>query len=112
MTSKHLKAPYRADVNGGYIFNADGLMFAQIRGWGQLQYEPNPRETQDEHLQYLVDALNLKAELDAKEAEHNAYLLEKLNKRAVQDACEHKNTRTYKDYYSKIITCKDCGLEW
>jgi hypothetical protein len=59
--SKHIKAPFRADFLGGYIFNADNLMFAQVRGWGQLSKEPEAEKTQDEHLQFIVDALNEKA---------------------------------------------------
>lgn len=26
--------------------------------------------------------------------------------------CEHKNKDVFKDYYSKIFTCLDCGLSW
>lgn len=58
---RHMKkGPFTADVNGGYIRNAAGLMVAQVRGWGQLQYEADPEKTQDAHLQYIVDALNEK----------------------------------------------------
>lgn len=58
---RYVKAPFRADFRGGYVFTADGLMFAQIRGWGQLQREPDAAKIQDAHLQFLVDALNEKA---------------------------------------------------
>lgn len=58
--TRHCKGPFRADFNGGYVFNKDGLMFAQVRGWGRLQYEPNAEATQDAHLQFIVDALNEK----------------------------------------------------
>lgn len=58
--SKHIKAPFRADFMGGIVFNADGFHFADVRGWGQLQYEKDAAKTQDEHLQYMVDALNEK----------------------------------------------------
>ncbi len=59
--SAHLKGPepFRADFNGGYVFKGE-LMFAQVRGWGQLQYGSNAEATQDEHLQFIVDALNEK----------------------------------------------------
>lgn len=60
--SKHIKPPFTADFNGGYVRNGDGFMFAQVRGWGQLQYEPDAEKTQDSHLQYMVDALNEKWE--------------------------------------------------
>lgn len=66
MTTKHIKGPFRADKMGGYIFNADNLMFAQVRGWGQLQYGPEPEKTQDAHLQYMCDALNEKYEREKK----------------------------------------------
>jgi hypothetical protein len=62
--SKYLKGPFRADFLGGYIFSGD-LMFAQVRGWGQLQYGKDPEKTQDQHLQFIVDALNEKAAKDA-----------------------------------------------
>ncbi len=62
--SKYLKGPFVADFNGGYIFSGTGgdrLMFAQVRGWGQLQYQKDGDKVQDKHLQFLVDALNEKA---------------------------------------------------
>lgn len=62
--SKYVKGPFRGDPMGGYIFSGDGpdkLMFAQVRGWGQLQKLPNGAAVQDEHLQFIVDALNEKA---------------------------------------------------
>lgn len=58
--SKHIKGPFKADFNGGYIFTADGFHFADVRGWGRLQYEKEGEKTQDEHLQYMEDALNEK----------------------------------------------------
>src|SRR6267154_1535453 len=60
--SKHIKGRFRADFNGGIIFTADGFHFADVRGWGQLQYEKDAEKTQDEHLQYMEDALNEKWE--------------------------------------------------
>jgi hypothetical protein len=56
------KAPFHADFNGGYVFDAEGRMFAQIRGWGRMQYQPGAEETQDANLRWLVEALNEKAE--------------------------------------------------
>lgn len=65
--SKYIKQQFHADKLGGYVFSGSGpdqLMFAQIRGWGQLQYQPDPEKTQDAHLQFLVDALNEKVTRD------------------------------------------------
>ncbi len=60
--NKYAKAPFTADFLGGYIFNADGFMFAQVRGWGELQHkEKDPEAAQDANLQFMVDALNEKA---------------------------------------------------
>lgn len=67
--SKFTKGPFRADFNGGYVWAGTDemkLMFAQIRGWGQLQYLKDGDKLQDEHLQFLVDALNEKAAREKK----------------------------------------------
>ena len=66
MSSKHIKAPFVADFDGGIVFTADGFHFADVRGWGALQYEKDGAKTQDEHLQYMVDALNEKYARDHK----------------------------------------------
>lgn len=114
---RYQKGPFRADFDGGYIFcrgpdGKDDFVFGEVRGWGQLQYQPDPAETQDANLQFMVDALNEKAAREAEELKRQAYQDEQTKKREKQAACEHKNRTVYKDYYSKITTCKDCGIEW
>lgn len=60
INADYIKGPFRADFNGGYIFGPDNFMFAQVRGWGQLQYKDNAEAIQDANLQFMVDALNEK----------------------------------------------------
>jgi hypothetical protein len=61
--NKYIKGPFKADFHGGYVFSGpDNFMFAQVRGWGALQYKANAETVQDENLQFLVDALNEKAQ--------------------------------------------------
>lgn len=66
MANKYAKGPFRADVYGGIIFNADGFHFADVRGWGALQHlektEEEAAKAQDTNLQYMLDALNEKWE--------------------------------------------------
>lgn len=65
--SKFLEGPFRADFLGGYVFcGPDNFMFAQVRGWGTLQYGKDAEAIQDSHLQFMVDALNEKAARDKK----------------------------------------------
>jgi hypothetical protein len=60
--SKFLKGPFKADFNGGYVFSGpENFMFGQVRGWGQLQYQKDAEAVQNSHLQFMVDALNEKA---------------------------------------------------
>lgn len=60
--SKYAKGPFKADFMGGYVFSGpEHFMFAQVRGWGQLQYGKDGAAMQDAHLQFMVDALNEKA---------------------------------------------------
>ena len=60
--SKYLKGPFKADFHGGYVFSGpENFMFGQVRGWGDLQYKKDAEATQDAHLQFMVDALNEKA---------------------------------------------------
>lgn len=58
---RYIKPPFRADYNGGMIHNADGLHFADVRGWGALAYEKDGGAVQDFHLRFMVDALNAAA---------------------------------------------------
>lgn len=64
--SKYLKGPFTADFRGGYIFNANGDMFAEVRGWGRMLYDEGPEEIRAEHLQFMVDALNEKLARESK----------------------------------------------
>lgn len=61
INEKYIKGPFRRDTHGGYVFGPDDFMFAQVRGWGQLQYGPDPAAVQDANHQFMVDALNEKA---------------------------------------------------
>lgn len=95
--SKYTRGPFRADFRGGYVFSGD-LMFAQVRGWGQLQYEPDSEKTQDAHLQFMVDALNEKAarEHAPKPAARELALTElrRINRQALRNAgCDWANDR-------------------
>lgn len=62
VNAKYLKGPFRVDTMGGYIFNANDFMFAQVRGWGVLGYEKEGAAIQDANLQFMCDALNEKLE--------------------------------------------------
>jgi hypothetical protein len=44
------------------IFDQNGFMCAQIRGWGVLQYYENGAELQDELQQFIISAMNEKFE--------------------------------------------------
>jgi hypothetical protein len=44
----------------GYIYDADGNMITQIRGWGRLQYLENGEAKQDTIGQFVTDAINEK----------------------------------------------------
>ncbi len=67
INAKYITGPFRADKAGGYIFGPpNDFMFAQVRGWGSLQYGANAAEIQDANLQFMVDALNEKVARDKK----------------------------------------------
>lgn len=72
----------------------------------------------NQRLELINDVLTiLKKEYDAELKKLNDNHEQKTRKykeerRAIIDACEHKNKSVYKDYYSRISTCKDCGIEW
>lgn len=69
-----IKPPFKADYRGGYVFNADNLMFAEIRGWGTLQRNKDGEKIQDYNLKFMVDAMNEKAAAkdDLAHIEHQA----------------------------------------
>lgn len=63
INEKYVSGPFKADFRGGYVFSGpDNFMFGQVRGWGQLQYGKDAEAIQDANLQFMVDALNEKAE--------------------------------------------------
>lgn len=55
---EELKLPIKFDKIGGYFFDADNRMIAQMRGWGWIQYKENPEQIQDEIGQYIADCVN------------------------------------------------------
>ena len=59
------KPPFRFDR--GYIFDAEGRMaydnegvdtMGRVRGWGRIQYLPNPEALQDKVGEMIAEALN------------------------------------------------------
>jgi hypothetical protein len=58
LAKKNIKFPLKYDDYGRYIFDADGNIFAQIRGWGKLQKLENGAEVQDAIGQFVVQTLN------------------------------------------------------
>ena len=54
-----IKFPLRYDdFGGGYFWDADDNMIAQVRGWGRLQYEPTAEAKQDFIGRWIADKLN------------------------------------------------------
>lgn len=65
-----IKGPFRYDeLGGGYIWDANGRMIANVRGWGWIQYMDDPEERQDTLGKFLAEALTekLQRELGSKE---------------------------------------------
>ena len=62
INEKYIRGHFKTDKLGGYVFGIapDGqkFMFAQVRGWGQLQKLTNGGEIQDANLEHMVRALN------------------------------------------------------
>lgn len=63
------RSPFRYDVRGGYVWDANNEMVAgkagstaaqllEIRGWGRLQYLPDGAALQDEVGRLIAQALN------------------------------------------------------
>ncbi len=53
------KLPCKYDQEGQIIFDADGRMMLDVRGWGYIQYlKPNPEKIQDDFAQFVVDSIN------------------------------------------------------
>lgn len=55
-----LKFPLWSDEHGTYIFDADGVMLCEIRGWGHLQKagEKEGIEEQIRRQRFILDACN------------------------------------------------------
>jgi hypothetical protein len=60
-----LKFPLWSDEYGAYIFDADGVMFCEMRGWGRLQKagEKEGIEEQKRRQKFILDACNKYKEL-------------------------------------------------
>lgn len=52
--------PVEYSSHGTYIFGADDLMIADVRGWGWIQKLKNPEQTQDEIGRFIAEAINEK----------------------------------------------------
>lgn len=55
-----IKLPVRFDEMGGYFWDADDRMIAQVRGWGRLQYLPDAEKKQDNIGKFIAEAINTK----------------------------------------------------
>lgn len=55
---KRTQGPYKADKLGGIIRAKDGFHFADVRGWGELQYQENGEAIQDANLEFMEKSLN------------------------------------------------------
>ncbi len=50
--------PVRYEPMGQYIFDAEDNIIANVRGWGRLQYLPDPEATQDEIGRFIAEGIN------------------------------------------------------
>lgn len=55
-----IKSPVRYERRGTYIFDADGNMVANVRGWGRISYMEDPEEKQDKMGEFIAQAINEK----------------------------------------------------
>lgn len=60
--SSLLACPVEYSSLGTYIFGADGLMIADVRGWGWIQKLDNPEQVQDGIGEFIAEAINEKLE--------------------------------------------------
>ena len=58
LVTKNVKFPLRYDEYGQYIWDANGNIIAQIRGWGRLQKLSNGEKVQDAIGHFFVETLN------------------------------------------------------
>ena len=83
-----------------YIFDADGKMLFEVRGWGWIQYEPNAEERQDKMAQEFCDAFNSLAEkspiIDIEKAAEE-YAFKECGECPVEDV----HNRWAKDFFGK-----------
>lgn len=63
--AKHTPGPWWADVEHGHIFAGEGQdrRIADVRGWGWLQHQPNPEQTQDANARLIAAAPDMAAAL-------------------------------------------------
>jgi len=55
---KHIKFPVRYDQQGQLIWDADGHMICDIRGWGWIQSMPNGQKCQDAIGESIAELIN------------------------------------------------------
>jgi len=55
-----VKLPLRYDDYGQMIFDSNGNLFIEVRGWGKFQYKDNGQEVQDSFGKMITDAFNEK----------------------------------------------------
>ena len=58
LAKDNIKFPLKYDDYGQYIFDGDGNIFAQVRGWGNLQKLHNGKKVQNSIGEFIVDTLN------------------------------------------------------
>lgn len=63
----NLRLPLTSDPEGMYVFDADGRMVFELRGWGHLQYQGEEKAVQEqkERAQFICETVNRIAELEA-----------------------------------------------
>lgn len=59
-----IKFPVVYSSLGTYIYDAEGKMIADVRGWGWIQKMKHPEQVQDNMGQFIADAINEKYERD------------------------------------------------
>ena len=58
LAKNNIKFPLKYDADGQIIFDGDGNIFLNIRGWGSLQYLENGEQIQDAVGEFVVEILN------------------------------------------------------
>jgi hypothetical protein len=57
-----IKPPFKDNGASNMIFDKNGFLCAQIRGWSALQCYETVKELQNELQQFIIDAMNEKFE--------------------------------------------------